>query len=122
MTGIKDVAKELKMSTATVSRALRGLPGVSDTTRERVQQTAQALGYVPSPSAAGLASGQTWTVKNTDNGTTVLQRTATTLAPSGSFSVAVRSTNRPGADSFVATATNAVSDFTLAVSAALSTT
>jgi DNA-binding LacI/PurR family transcriptional regulator len=62
MTGIKDVAKELKMSTATVSRALRGLPGVSATTRERVQQTARALGYVPSPSAARLASGQTNTV------------------------------------------------------------
>ena len=62
MTGIKDVARELEMSTATVSRALRGLPGVSDATRERVQQTAQQLGYVPSPSAAGLASGQTRTV------------------------------------------------------------
>ena len=62
MTGIKDVAQELKLSTATVSRALRGLPGVSDSTRERVQQTALALGYVPSPSAAGLASGQTRTV------------------------------------------------------------
>jgi DNA-binding LacI/PurR family transcriptional regulator len=62
MTGIKDVARELRMSTATVSRALRGLPGVSDSTRERVQQTARALGYVPSPSAARLASGQTNTV------------------------------------------------------------
>jgi LacI family transcriptional regulator, repressor for deo operon, udp, cdd, tsx, nupC, and nupG len=62
MTGIKDVANELKMSTATVSRALRGLPGVSATTRERVQQTARALGYVPSPTAARLASGQTYTV------------------------------------------------------------
>ena len=51
--------------------------------------------------------GQTWTVKITDNGTTVLQRTAKTLAPSGSFSVAVRATNRPGTDSFVATAKNA---------------
>ena len=62
MTGIKDVARELEMSTATVSRALRGLPGVSDATRERVQQAALQLGYVPSPSAAGLASGQTRTV------------------------------------------------------------
>ncbi len=62
MTGIKDVARELDMSTATVSRALRGLPGVSDTTRKRVQRAAQQLGYVPSPSAAGLASGQTRTV------------------------------------------------------------
>ena len=62
MTGIKDVAREVEMSTATVSRALRGLPGVSDATRERVREAAQRLGYVPSPSAAGLASGQTRTV------------------------------------------------------------
>ena len=50
------------MSTATVSRALRGLPGVSEETRDRVRETARRLGYVPSPSAAGLASGQTRTV------------------------------------------------------------
>jgi DNA-binding LacI/PurR family transcriptional regulator len=62
MTGIKDVAREVEMSTATVSRALRGLPGVSEGTRMRVMETARRLGYVPSPSAAGLASGQTRTV------------------------------------------------------------
>ncbi len=62
MTGIKDVAREVEMSTATVSRALRGLPGVSEETRDRVRETARRLGYVPSPSAAGLASGQTRTV------------------------------------------------------------
>ena len=62
MTGIKDVARELEMSTATVSRALRGLPGVSEATRERVRLTALQLGYVPSPGAASLASGQTRTV------------------------------------------------------------
>ena len=62
MTGIKDVAREVQMSTATVSRALRGLPGVSEETRVRVRETARRLGYVPSPSAAGLATGQTRTV------------------------------------------------------------
>lgn len=62
MTGIKDVAREVEMSTATVSRALRGLPGVSEETRDRVRETARRLGYVPSPNAAGLASGQTRTV------------------------------------------------------------
>ena len=62
MTGIKDVAREVEMSTATVSRALRGLPGVSEETRDRVRETARRLGYVPSPSAAGLATGQTRTV------------------------------------------------------------
>ena len=62
MTGIRDVARDVDMSTATVSRALRGLPGVSDSTRELVEEAARRLGYVPSPSAAGLASGRTRTV------------------------------------------------------------
>ena len=62
MTGIKDVAREVEMSTATVSRALRGLPGVTEETRERVMDAAHRLGYVPSPRAAGLATGQTRTV------------------------------------------------------------
>jgi LacI family repressor for deo operon, udp, cdd, tsx, nupC, and nupG len=59
MTGIKDVARELGMSTATVSRALRGLPRVSPETRERVLEVANRMGYVASPHAASLASGQT---------------------------------------------------------------
>lgn len=62
MTGIKDVARDVQMSTATVSRALRGLPGVSEETRGRVAEAARRLGYVASPSAAGLATGQTRTV------------------------------------------------------------
>ena len=62
MISIKDVARDVEMSTATVSRALRGLAGVSEETRERVMESARRLGYVPSPSAAGLASGQTRTV------------------------------------------------------------
>lgn len=62
MTGIHDVAREVRLSTATVSRALRGLPGVSDETRQRVTEAAQRLGYVPSAAASVLASGQTRTV------------------------------------------------------------
>lgn len=59
MTGIKDVARELGVSTATVSRALRGLPRVSPETRDRVLEVANRMGYVASPHAASLASGQT---------------------------------------------------------------
>jgi DNA-binding LacI/PurR family transcriptional regulator len=59
MTSIKDVARTVGVSTATVSRALRGLPRVSDETRFRVLQVAKELDYVASPSAASLASGQT---------------------------------------------------------------
>jgi LacI family transcriptional regulator, repressor for deo operon, udp, cdd, tsx, nupC, and nupG len=59
MTSIKDVARSVGVSTATVSRALRGLPRVSDETRVRVLKAAAELDYVASPSAAGLATGQT---------------------------------------------------------------
>ncbi len=59
MTSIDDVARASGVSTATVSRALRGLPNVSPATREVVRQAADDLGYVPSAGAAGLASGRT---------------------------------------------------------------
>lgn len=62
MSGIKDVAREAGVSTATVSRALRGLPRVSEETRERVLAAAARMEYVASPQAASLASGQTRTV------------------------------------------------------------
>jgi LacI family repressor for deo operon, udp, cdd, tsx, nupC, and nupG len=62
MTGIKDVAREVGVSTATVSRALRGLPRVSPHTRERVLEVASRMGYVASPHAASLAGGQTHAV------------------------------------------------------------
>ena len=60
--GIEDVARAAGVSTATVSRALRGLPNVTDSTRQRVLVAAAELGYVASPSAASLASGRTRTI------------------------------------------------------------
>lgn len=59
---IDDVARAAGVSTATVSRALRGLPNVSEATRERVRTAALGLGYVASPSAVSLASGRTRTI------------------------------------------------------------
>jgi len=59
---IEDVAARAGVSTATVSRALRGLPNVSSRTRQRVQDAARALDYVVSPSASSLATGRTSTV------------------------------------------------------------
>jgi len=60
--GIVDVARAAGVSTATVSRALRGLPNVTEATRQRVMAAAAQLGYVASPSAASLASGRTRTI------------------------------------------------------------
>jgi DNA-binding LacI/PurR family transcriptional regulator len=47
------------VSTATVSRALRGLDRVSPETRQRVLDAAEQLHYVASPTATSLASGRT---------------------------------------------------------------
>ncbi|QIK82271.1 LacI family DNA-binding transcriptional regulator [Sanguibacter sp. HDW7] len=60
--GIEDVAREAGVSTATVSRALRGMPNVTEATRVRVEEAARRLGYRPSPSAAALATGRTRTI------------------------------------------------------------
>lgn len=59
---IDDVARRAGVSTATVSRALRGLPSVAAATRARVLQAAAELDYIASPSASSLASGHTRTV------------------------------------------------------------
>jgi LacI family transcriptional regulator len=44
---IREVAKRLNLSITTVSRALDGYPDVSESTRDRVVQTAEEMGYVP---------------------------------------------------------------------------
>lgn len=59
---IEDVAEAAGVSTATVSRALRGLPKVSDSTRAKVLKAAADLQYVASPTASSLASGKTHVV------------------------------------------------------------
>jgi DNA-binding LacI/PurR family transcriptional regulator len=59
---IEDVARKAGVSTATVSRALRGLPNVSEETRVAVARAASDLGYVVSRSASRLATGRTLAV------------------------------------------------------------
>lgn len=60
--GIRQVADEVGLSMATVSRALRGRPGVSEANRRKVQEAAARLGYVASSTAVGLATGRTRTI------------------------------------------------------------
>ncbi len=59
---IEDVATGAGVSVATVSRALRGLPNVAESTRQRVSDVATELSYRPDPAAARLAAGRTGTV------------------------------------------------------------
>jgi DNA-binding LacI/PurR family transcriptional regulator len=59
---IEDVAIAAGVSVATVSRALRDLPNVAPSTREKVRAVAKDLAYVSNPSASRLAAGRTGTV------------------------------------------------------------
>jgi len=52
-----DLAERAGVSTATVSRALSGAPGVSEETRQRIKDLADDLSYAVSPDAARLARG-----------------------------------------------------------------
>ena len=54
-----DVARRAGVSTATVSRALRDVPGVGEGTRERIRRIADELSYVVSPEASRLSRGRT---------------------------------------------------------------
>jgi LacI family transcriptional regulator len=51
---IKDIAKALKLSTSTVSRALRGSYEISNETKKMVLEYAQKLHYKPNPIALSL--------------------------------------------------------------------
>lgn len=54
---ILDVAAAAGVSRQTVTRAMNGMPGIKESTRQRVRQLAQELGYTPSRFAKGLVQG-----------------------------------------------------------------
>lgn len=59
---IYDVAREAGVSMATVSRVVNGNPNVKPTTRKKVLEAIERLGYRPNAVARGLASKKTTTV------------------------------------------------------------
>jgi LacI family transcriptional regulator, repressor for deo operon, udp, cdd, tsx, nupC, and nupG len=59
---IEDVAAAADVSVATVSRALRHMPNVAESTRQRVIAIAESMHYRPDPAAARLAAGSSRTV------------------------------------------------------------
>ena len=54
----EDVAQAAGVSVATVSRALRNLPNVADSTRAKVVRAAEELDYRADPAASRLAAGR----------------------------------------------------------------
>ena len=59
---IVDVAREAGVAISTVSAALNGRDGVAATTRERVAEVANELGWVPSMRGRSLVSQRAWAV------------------------------------------------------------
>jgi len=57
VTTLKDVAKEVGVSVATVSYVLNGKGSVSDDVKARVQRTVKKLGYRPNRSAQAIRTG-----------------------------------------------------------------
>jgi len=61
---IRDVAKSLKISVATVSRALNSSTAhlVSEKTRRRIMEYVKEIGYIPDRAARALSTGRTQTL------------------------------------------------------------
>ncbi len=55
---LKELSRHLNLSQTTVSRALNGYPEVSEKTRKRVREAAEALNYSPNARAKSLATGR----------------------------------------------------------------
>tara|TARA_R100000027_G_scaffold2734_5_gene2677 strand:+ start:3094 stop:4146 length:1053 start_codon:yes stop_codon:yes gene_type:complete len=52
---LKDIAAEAGVSTMLVSVALRGMPGVAESTRKKIKECAEKMGYKPDPALSALA-------------------------------------------------------------------
>jgi len=59
---IYDIARELQLSAATVSRSLKNSPSISQKTRQLVQETATRKGYRPNAVASNLRRQKTNTI------------------------------------------------------------
>ncbi|GGG48888.1 LacI family DNA-binding transcriptional regulator [Hymenobacter glacieicola] len=61
-TSLRDLARQLNLSTSTVSRALADHRDIGEATKERVRQLAQELNYRPNQLAAALRKGHSKTL------------------------------------------------------------
>jgi LacI family transcriptional regulator len=59
---IKDIARDLNVSSSTVSRALKDYPRISDETKKRVKELAEKLNYRPNAVALSLRKSKSFTI------------------------------------------------------------
>jgi len=59
---MKDIARDLGLSTVTVSKVLRDHPDIGEATRKRVMKRMKELNYQPNLAARALITGRTWTM------------------------------------------------------------
>lgn len=58
MVSIKEVAKHAGVAISTVSKVINGYPGISNETKEKVQQAIKELNFIPNSIASALSSKQ----------------------------------------------------------------
>ncbi len=58
----RDIARMLNVNVSTVSRALKGLPGVSPELRQKIERLAENHNYRPNPFAMSLRYNTTHTI------------------------------------------------------------
>ncbi len=76
----------------------------------KLKVAARDAGYEVEWSVDQNRNGVAWTYEITDNGTSLRAGVATTIAPSGSFTVKARTANLAGTDTIHATASNAAGE------------
>ena len=59
---LHDIAERLDLTKVSVSKALRGHPDISASTKARVRETAQKMGYMPNRLAQSLSTNESGTV------------------------------------------------------------
>jgi len=59
---LKDIARDLDLSTVTISKVLRGHSDIGEETRKRVLKRMEELNYQPNFAARALITGRTWTI------------------------------------------------------------
>jgi LacI family transcriptional regulator len=59
---MKDIARDLGLSTVTISKVLRGHSDIGEETRKRVIKRMKELNYQPNFAARALITGRTWTI------------------------------------------------------------